>query len=442
MNFSFETDIEVKEEYDVIVVGGGPAGSAAAIASARTGAKTLLIESNYALGGMGTLGLVPAWCPYSDHEKIIYKGIAEEIFDEMKQGMFHINNSAKDWVAIDKELLKRIYEQKVEKAGVEILFGTQIINVVKNGKKIEYLVGSNKNGLVAFKGKMYIDCSGDADLFEKAGLPFDFGDDTSDTQPSTLCFIVSNVDEYYFTNGPSLHPNNKESYVYKIIEDPKYDLVEDGHMCSSLVGPRTVGFNAGHLWRVDPTDPLNVTKNMIRGRKLVKQLHDGLKEYYPEAFAASYLVDTAEVLGVRESRRIKGKYTITKDDYINRVSFPDEIGRNCYFLDIHKNKEVQTTMAKNKADAHGEDCRMKAGESHGIPFSCLITEDMENLITAGKTISSDRAINGSLRVMPPCLVTGQAAGTAAAMAKDIGNIHELNIQSLREKLKEDGAYFS
>ncbi|MFV0502504.1 MAG: FAD-dependent oxidoreductase [Lachnospirales bacterium] len=437
MLYSKELEIE---EYDVIVVGGGPSGCAAAIASARHGVKTVLIEAAYTLGGLGTIGGVPAWCPFSDHEKIIYKGIAEEIFDEMKSGMRHISKDSMNWVPIDKELLKRIYDTKVCESGADIVFGTQMVDAFRNGRNIEYIVVSNKNGLTAYKGKVFIDCTGDADIFHRTNLPYEFGDGEGETMPATQCFVLSNVDEYHYGTDSVQHMSNKGSACYKIANSNKYPKVKSAHFCHAHVGPGTVGFNAGHIWDVNSTNPKSFTKGIIEGRKVAYEIHEGLKEFLPKTYAASFLVDTASMVGVRESRRIVGEYSLTKEDYLNRRSFVDEVGRNSYFLDVHFSKD-EATRTINGEVVENRDYRYGTGESHGIPYRCLIPRDVDNLYTAGRTISSDRDVNGSVRVMPVCLVTGQAAGTAATLALKTRDSHKIDIDELRSILKKDGVYF-
>ncbi|GHU77998.1 membrane protein [Clostridia bacterium] len=430
-------------EYDVIVCGGGPAGCAAATASARHGAKTLLLESSGCLGGMGTIGLVSAWCPFSDKEKLLYRGIAQEVFDSTKSLMKHINPTALDWVAIDPEALKRVYDDLVEGSGADILFGSSVCSLALDGDSIEYIVVNNKSGLTAYTAKVFIDCTGDADLVAFAGLSFDIGsDDDHELQPASLCFSITNVDEYHYAAGPKMHSSIIDCPVYDIVNSDKYPQVTDGHSCNGLIGPRTVAFNAGHLWGVDPTDPLSVSRAMIQGRRLAHQFQQGLAEFYPSAFAAGFLCATASAMGIRESRRVIGDYCITIEDYVARRSFPDEIGRNCYYIDIHHTaaeREAWNTGAKNdQSDARP----YEKGESHGIPYRSLIPKGLTNVLTAGKNISCDREVQGSVRVMPPCLVTGQAAGTAAAMAaKSNAGVREVDTDVLRSELRDNGAYF-
>ena len=437
--------LSLDDSWDVIVVGGGPAGCAAAASAAREGAKTLLVESTGALGGMGTSGLVPAWTPYSNQERIIYCGISERVFTECKAGMPHIDSKETEWVAIDPERLKRIYDDLVLGAGVTILFNTALAGVeMENGGRVSALVLNNKKGLSAYRAKVYVDCTGDADLSTWAGAEFHKGNAAGEKlMPATHCFILTNVDEYAFNHGPGLHAGNANSPIYGIVNSGKYPLIQDCHVCASLIGPRTVGFNAGHVWNVDNTEPQTVSEGLVRGRKLAQSFRDALAEYFPAAFANAYLVATGSLLGIRETRRIVGDYELTLTDYMNRQSFPDEICRNNYFIDIHNAlDEVMKTPEALWKWEEKTTARYKKGESHGIPYRCLAPRGLANVLVAGRSISCEQAVQGSVRVMPVCLAMGEAAGMAAAHASKMEqpDVHAVDTEHLRCRLREEGAY--
>lgn len=417
--------IPCSDEYDVIVVGGGPSGCAAATAAAREGAKTLLIEGTGALGGMGTSGLLNAWCPFTDGKQIIYKGIAEKVFTESKKGVPHIHYN--DWVPINGEYLKMVYDDLVTSAGVTVLFFSSMAAVeMKRKGVVDAILVANKAGLSAYKANIFIDCTGDGDLAAWAGADFVKGDNNGNVQEGTLCFTVGNVDSYEFSLIGSVHTNNKKSPIHSICGNPKYPLVKDKHMNDKLIGPGFLGFNAGHV-TVDSTDPLSLSNAMIQGRKLVHQLHEGLVEFSPKPFGASFLASTANLMGIRESRRIKCDYTFTVEDWLARREFEDGIGRNCYYIDIHKENAAHYP-------------RYKKGESHGIPFRCLTPIGLKNVMVAGRCISTDPYAHGSLRVMPPSLVTGEAVGVAAGQIykSKSPDVHNVNIQQLRNRLQEVG----
>ena len=436
--------IPMDDSWDVIVVGGGPAGCTAAIAAAREGAKALLVEATGCLGGMGTSGLVPAWCPFSDKEKIIYRGLAEKVFNAAKKGMAHVRAEDLDWVPIDPEKLKRIYDEMVTEAGVTVLFNTVLSSVeMENESQVAAVVVTNKAGLSAYKAKVYIDCSGDADLAAWAGAEFQKGEEgTGDLQPATHCFVLSNVDDYAYLHGPTLHPNNRQSPIYDIVKSGRYPEIPDTHLCNNSMGPGVVGFNAGHIWNVDNTDPVSVSKALMQGRKLAAAIHAALVEYQPKAFANSFLAATGSLMGIRETRRILGDYVITVEDYLERRSFEDEICRNSYYIDIHHSKKEIEVVNNGRPENEQRTARYGKGESHGVPYRCLTPKGLKNVLVAGRSISCDRIIQGSVRVMPVCLAMGEAAGIAAVHAMQLPetDVHKVNTERLRSRLKEEGAY--
>lgn len=440
--YSYSKSLPVHEEFEIIVVGGGPAGCAAAAAAAREGKKVLLIESSGALGGMGTLGLVPTWAPFSDKEKIVYRGFAGLLLEKTRQSLPHVRDREwVDWVPIDPETLKRQYDELMREYGVEVLFHTLVVDVLSEGGHVTGLVAAGKGGLELYRASVYVDCTGDADIAIGAGAPYAKGDETGDMQPATLCFTLTNVDEYAYLHGANLHPSNPNSPIYRILKDGKYPDIPDSHLCHALIGPRTVGFNAGHLWNIDANDPKALSHAQQQGRRIAKAFRDALAEYVPAAFANSQLIQTASLVGIRETRRIQGAYILTKEDYLARRSFPDEIGRNCYYLDVHHAKSQIQDLLVNRNNWESKTHRYGKGESHGIPYRCLLPLQVDNVLVAGRCISTDRAVQGSTRVMPPCLVTGEAAGVAAAMSLEAGSPAQVDTDALRAKLLSYGAYF-
>lgn len=439
-------DVPIRGEYDVIVVGGGPAGCTAAIASAREGRKTLLIEATTALGGMGTMGLVPAWCPFSDHEKIIYRSLAQKIFEQSRACVPNEPDGKLDWVAINCEELKRIYDEMVGEAGVTVLYQTTLCGVNSENGHVSSIMVSNKSGLSLYKAQVYIDCTGDGDLAIKAGADYETGNAHGLVQPSTHCFVIANVDTYAYEHVVNLKMHGQrmgeESVCVKLMKDPELDLIVDTHFCNSMFAPGAVGFNAGHLFELDSTNPEAVSAAMAKGRRLAHQFLKGLKKYAPEAFANAYVAQTGPLMGIRESRRIVCDYRLTADDYLARRSFEDEIGRNSYYIDVHHSSEELNSVVSGKFDSNARYERYGKGESHGIPYRSLCPVGLQNVLVAGRCIGSDNAINGSVRVMPPCLVTGEAAGVAASMACEMTqpDIHQVNVSDLQDTLLSYGAY--
>ena len=428
-----ERKIKCNSDYDVIVVGGGPAGCTAAASAAREGSKTLLIEATSSLGGMGTNALVPAWTPFSDREKIVYKGMAEHVFNETKAGMPYLKQNAIDWVAIDSERLKRVYDDLVLKNGAQILFNSFVCDIEEKDGVIETIIVANKLGLSAYKAKVFVDCTGDADLVAMSHSPVVKGDDFNSTlQPATHCFILSNVNTQKLKEHGRLHADNPKSFIHKLLEEKKYPMLRDGHVIGTKVGPTTVGFNAGHIFNIDGTDPFRVSKGLVIGRKMAEEFRVAFKDYAPRIFGNAHLAATGSLLGIRETRRIIGEYILTVDDYFQRKTFSDEISRNSYFIDVHGSKLA--------AEAKGKLEKYRKGESHGIPYRCLIPIKLKNVLVAGRSISCERLVQGSVRVMPSCLAMGEGAGLAASLATKQDDVRNIDIKYLRKRLLEEGVY--
>lgn len=429
--------MKTNNNYDIIIAGGGPGGAAAAIAAAREGAKVLVIEKTGCLGGMGTAGLVPAWTPFSDGENICYRGIAFEVFQKLKDKMPTVDKERTDWVPICAEELKIIYDDMLTQSGAKVIFHSFVCDAESENGEIKSITVANKRGLTKYTAKVYIDATGDGDVAAFSGAEFQKGGEKGELQAASLCFAISNIDKKAYKNVPELNAGNHESKVYDMISDERFPLITDDHFCYHIIDSGTVGFNAGHIWDADCENVEQISELMMKGRKMAHEYKNALAEYFPDAFDESAVTATADVMGTRESRRIMGEYVFTGKDYIERRSFDDEIGRNCYYIDIH-GEDRKTTFFKDIKD-RGE-FHYSKGESHGIPYRCLIPKGFSNLLTCGRIISCDRMTYGSLRVMPTCLVTGQAAGTAAALSivSDC-RCPDVDIKLLREKLKENGA---
>jgi hypothetical protein len=331
----------------------------------------------------------------------------------------------------------------VKESGADILFETILASAEldKSGEWVDSIICGGKSGLRALRAKVYIDCTGDADLAAWAGAEFHLGAPDTGLMPATHCFILAGVDEDAYRNGPPLYQEFAESPIYEILSSGDYPLIPDSHLCNNLVGPGAVGFNAGHIWDVSSDDPKSVSDALTLGRKMAQQYRDGLARFFPAAFANSYVAQTAPLMGIRESRRIVGEYCLTVDDYIARRSFPDEIARNSYFLDIHETFEKTPKKLEDLAEWRSRILRYNSGESHGIPYRCLIPKGFKNLLVGGRTISCARAVQGAVRIMPSCLTTGEAAGAAASLALLFdGDVKEVDPDSLRELLRSVGAY--
>lgn len=422
--------ISVDDTYDIVVAGGGPAGCAAAIAAASEGSRVLLIEATGNLGGLGTSGMVPAWCPFTDGEKIIYRGLAEKIFLESKKGVPHEPADLYDWATINPEYLIGVYDRMVAQSGADILFFSRVAAVeMASDDKVDAVIVANKDGLTAYRPKILIDATGDGDICAWARAEYLKGDSDGVLQKSTLCFSVANIDTKAYREGPELHSgHNPDSASARASRTGRFPLL-DTHCCHNLVGPGVVQFNANHIEIKDTTDPRQLSDAMRLGRQVADQHLEMLKEFRPDVFRDAFIVKTAIIPGIRDSRRIVGDYLFTGDDWRARRTFDDEIGRNCYFIDIHKSGVPEVHYSR--------------GESHGIPYRVLTPKGLRNVLVAGRCISTDEEAYGSLRVMPPCLVTGEAAGVAARLASLSASrdVHSVDVTDLRSRLKARGQYF-
>ena len=430
--------VTLNEEYDVIVCGGGPAGCNAAIAAAREGAKTLLLESSGMLGGMATKGLVNAWTHLHDGERIIHAGLTKKIVEECRDSLPHLPKDKWNWVAVNYEKLKIVLDRMVTESGAKVLFHSFVTGVeMKDDRNIDVVLVANKAGLTAYRAKVFIDCTGDADLYAWAGKEFMKGDEKGRLQPTTMCFVLTHMDEEQYKFNPNPDQKLKQKY-WDIIHEAQrngYELPDD-HFVPQKLGEGTYSFNAGHVYGIDSTNPESLTYACMQGRKGVWELVRALKDYCPEAFGDAFIQQTAPSIGLRESRRIIGDYCFTMDDYINRQSFPDEVFRGKYPIDVH---EEEVGMIRNTLEEYEH---YKTGESYGVPYRCLCPRDLDNVLVAGRTVCSDRISNGSLRIMPACMCGGEAVGIAAKYASEMEypNIHKVDTQILRKRLTEEGGY--
>ena len=420
-----------EKNYDVIVAGGGPSGVTAAVAAARMGAKTLVIEAGGALGGMATLGLVSKWMPFSDRINMIYRSLAKEVIVRYKA---RVGIPEDKWrgLPIHPEELKRLYDEMAEEAGVEVLFFSTVCGVQKQGDRIESVLVANKSGITAYSAKSFVDCTGDGDLANFAGVEMEYGDKEHYVQEASLCFCISNVHTDKRTRP--IQTGREGSVWYQVLEEGKYAPLVGDHFVPTYFG-NTMVVNAGCMANVNATDPMEVSRAMILGRKIADAYLRALKEYEPEMFCDAMLVATAPLLGVRESRRIVGQYVLTAKDYFDRRSFPDEICRNSYWLDCH--------LPADKIDPNGiglgtnDCCPYEPGESHGIPFRCLVPKTVENLLVAGRCLSVDNVVLSSVRVMPNCLAEGEAAGIGAALCAKSGQaVQTLDAQKVIARIAE------
>jgi hypothetical protein len=448
----YQRELPVASDWDIIVVGGGPSGVAAAIAAGRQGHKVALIEQLGSLGGLGTSGLVNVFMPFGDDRHTLMQGIGLELVKAMHERGFLPDTVTPDvWeqglrraVPFNGEGMKLLMDEWVEAAGVEIRFFTSLVDAVAEDGRIQAIILSGKQGLYAIRAPLYVDATGDAVLSAMAGVPFEVGDEAGNTQAPTLCSLVAQIDldRYRAFREETRRPDDWQSLLVPLeqaIEDGVF-TVPELHLPGIFATGDGYGIlNAGHLYNVDGLKDEDLTRAMIRGRKLAQEYMTFYREYVDGCEEIAHMA-TAAILGVRETRRIVGEYVLSVDDFVARRSFDDEIGRHNYSIDIHRSSPSREDY-EALVEEFTQGYRLGEGESYGIPYRSLVPKGVDNLLVAGRCISTDRMVQGSIRVMPGCLITGQAAGTAAALSKDQDvSPRELDPSLLRDLLSAQGAY--
>ncbi|MCL2096247.1 MAG: FAD-dependent oxidoreductase [Oscillospiraceae bacterium] len=422
---NYSREIPIRRSADIFIAGGGPAGTAAAVTAARLGNKVFLAESAGCLGGMGTAGGIPAFMQFTDGENFLAGGIGREIHDK-NQELGKIGNNIK------AEVLKEIYEDMMTESGVEFTYFTQLIDVITDGTYAKTAVLASKSGIFGVNAKIFIDGTGDGDLAVMAGADYKKGDENGSMMPGTLCSVWTGID------WSKVRYELQERELEKAFEDNIF-TDKDRHLPGMFkIGEQTGGGNIGHAFGVDGSDEASLTEAFIRQRKKLKEYEIYYKNYL-EGFENMSLVSTGALMGIRETRRITGDYILNLEDFKSRAVFDDEIGRYSYPVDIHASNPNEENY-RIFADEF-KNLRYGNGESYGVPYRILTPKGLDNILVAGRCVSCDRYIQGSIRVMPGCYITGQAAGAAADTAVEKNtHIRGFDIKILQKKLKDLGGY--
>ena len=430
---------------DVLVVGGGPAGIGAAACAARNGAKTVLIERAGFVGGMATAGLVgPLMTCYDGEGKTqLIRGFFDELVVRMEKmgGANHpskigfstshaafITPGHSHVTPFSPEIFKIVAEDMLIESGVNLLFYTQFVDCIMDGERISHVIVAKKEGLCAIKAKMVIDSSGDGDVAAAAGVPFVFGNDDGEVQPATMFFKVTGVDSNKVEQAIKENWDSMRPFFgafHWLLEEErkkgnwKINRSELGAYETHVKG--TWNLNVTRVFPVNPTQSKSLTMASVEGRKQVQEVYRFLKEKVP-GFENAVITEVASVIGTRESRHVKGLYTLTREDILEERTFEDDIMICANSLDIHAND-----------GSAGE--YITAKNCYGIPYRTLVPQKCLNLLIAGKTISAHSHAAAAFRVMPCCIGIGQAAGTAAALCVT-GETEPklLDVKNLRETL--------
>jgi hypothetical protein len=449
--YRLQREIPVERGYDLVVAGGGPAGTAAAVCAARLGAKVLLAEATGCLGGMATSGLVTAFDPMADGEKPLVGGLMREIVETLyERGELAPQVTPRFWreyyhcwTPFRVEALKRLLDELATESGVEIRFFTRVIDADVTGRRVRGVVLHNVEGYRFVEGSTFVDATGDAVLADLCGVECrEAGRNAPQPMPPTLCSLCSGIDW-----GAAADPDRPQSNVACRQQEKLLEAIADGHFSHTdrhlpgmfRVGMRLGMLNAGHVFGMDGLRCRSLSDGMIRGRRLAKEYVDFYRKYVP-GFENVEHVTTAALMGVRESRRIVGEYELTIDDYLARRQFPDQIGVFNKFVDIHAHDDSEEEFARFQAEKDRSG-RLGVGECFGIPYGILVPTGWENLWVAGRCTSSDVKVHGSIRVMPAAAMMGQAAGTAAVQSIRTGrSAPDLDTERLVQTLRESDAY--
>lgn len=451
-----------QRNYDVAVIGAGSAGIAAAIAAAKNGAKTLLVESSSVIGGDLLSGLPIDGCRTTAGEWIV-GGVFKELLDacdDLGGYIGSIYDRRNIWVVmVNPKIMGFAILKLLAKYGVDILPYSQVDSVTHEDGKITVLTARAKTEFFDIQAKQYIDCTGDGDVAAMCDVPYEMGDENGELQPMTMVFQIRNIYPKQVLQFVLDHPENcglaenpnspksakelaQELYDLgfpKVFFSGKGPLLQKGiasgelHSCSMLAfNPNAtdlsvVTVNTTRLVTKDCISADVLGKTMLELTEQVENAYRFIKNNIPGCQDA-VLDGIAPRLGIRESRRILGEYYLTGDEVSEGIKREDGIAKGGHEVDIHgkDEKHVRRTI--------------KNAGSYDIPLGCLIPKGMKNLTMAGRCLSSDRVAHSSARVMGTCMATGQAVGTAAALCAQKGiKPTELSVQELREILRQQGA---
>ncbi len=445
-------EIPVRMEVDILVVGGGPSGIIAAQAAAEDGLKVTLIDSRSFVGGNMTIGL-PILGFLGQKGNQIIKGIPQKFIDRLKE-----KDAASEHrpcplhmslTLVEPEAVKNVGLEMLKESGVDVLLYVFSAGVVMEGNEIKGVIIESKSGREAILAKTVIDCTGDADVAYRAGVECEQGNDDGGAQPPTLMFCMGGVDteklrmsiaeepRTYLTDFiPAEYFGQNNQFIVVGLRSLMAKAREAGY---ELPVERTIlitGLREGEVWvnmsrisGVDGTNPESLSYGEIEGRRQVEEIQRYLVEYVP-GFQNAHFTKMAPFLGIRETRRIVGKYVMTAEDVLSCNRFDDAIAVASYPLDIHH--------------PQGGGCTLEwCGDCYDIPYRSLIPENIENLIVAGRCISTTHEAMSAIRVMAPCMAMGEAAGRAAKLAVRKGiKPSQIDVNELRAELIEKGAFLN
>ncbi len=395
-------NIPVQGNYDVVVCGAGPAGVCAAIAAAREGAKTLLVESQGCLGGTWTAGLL-TWILDQNNKNGILLEIIEKLKNAGATAAYYKGNN----FPFDVEQMKLVLEELCLDAGVDILFHSWVAEVIKTkNKHLTHIITESKSGREAWNGKIFIDATGDGDVAAKAGCEFKMGEEGSGlTQPFSLLSIISGID--YQEAKPFIRraeePGGKTKR--RLLEEIRKAGIEPSMKQPGIFPMHNDLYMImwNHEYGYKGINTKDITKATLHARSEVNKIVNGLRSL-GGIWKNLTLIATPEHIGIREGRRIKGLYTVSKEDMINGTKHGDAVCTVTFGVDVHALAENDNKNYKIKS------------KNYDIPLRALISKDVDNLMMAGRNISGDFIAHSSYRVTGNAAAMGEGAGKHAAMA--------------------------
>lgn len=460
--------MRIRRGYDVVVSGGGTAGAIAGIASARTGAKTLIIDQYGNIGGVLALGM--AFLGSGDAEGYrALGGIGWELVERSAAvrgaTKITIDPMFGSVLGQDPEAIKLTLVRMAQESKVEFLLHTFVAEVITEGTKIQGLLVANKGGMEIVEGEGFVDCTGDADLVARAGGAFQFGRaEDGLAQPASAIFRVGGVDLDKVWDYLDSHPEDMstpegwtgESYdvgflrktpgatvegfrslIRKAQEAGDYHIPRDRLGINTFPDRREVTINVTRVHGINGTDPDDVTRAEVETQLQTLEAIRFLRKYVP-GFAQAYIVSTPYQVGIRETRHIQAPYTLTKEDVMAGRDFDDQVGRGAYPLDVHD--VTANAQVLGRTVGGGGVTLWKIPRSYGIPARCLTPFGIDNLTVGGRAIAATHEAAGSVRGQAVCMVTGHAAGTIAALAVQTRRTtHDVPVDQLQQTLRQQGA---